>query len=304
VISYQAVGSGAGIEQFLARTVDFAASDAPLTDDQLARAGGPNAALHIPATMRALAISYNLPGLSHALNFTPDVIADIFLGKITSWDDARLSAINPDLALPTLAISVVHRSDGSGTTDVFTDYLSKVSSDWRTAVGRGTTVSWPVGAGGAGNDGVADGIKGSIGGIGYVELAYAQLNGLAVGTVQNSSGAFVEPSIASTAEAATVLSFGLPADLRYSITNAPGRDVYPIAGTTWFLVYADQPDPVKGQQLAQFLWWATHNGQALGADFSYAPLRPELVRRVEEQIFRLQCGGSACYSRGPLSPSA
>ena len=293
-INYQSIGSGGGIQQFLAKTITFGASDAPLTDEQFQRAGGPEKALHIPATMGSEAIIYNLPGVTTSIKLAPDILADMYLGTLTKWNDSRITALNPGISLPDLSIGVVHRSDGSGTTDIFTDYLSKVSDEWKTKVGRGTSVNWPTGIGGQGNEGVTNQVKLTNGGIGYVELAYAKVNKLVYALLKNHDGNFVEPSPETTSAAAAQLATSLPSDLRYSITDSPGANAYPIAGTTWFLVYLDQTDPGKGKTLASFIWWAIHDGQALGKDLFYAPLPPELVTRCEEQIAKMQCGGAAC----------
>jgi phosphate transport system substrate-binding protein len=295
-INYRSIGSGAGIHQFLSRTVDFGASDAPLNQAQLNQAGGPDKALHIPATMGAEAVIYNLPLGTALLKLTPDIVAGIYLGRITNWNDPAIASINPDKSLPNMSILVVHRSDGSGTTYIFTDYLSKVSTAWRTQVGLGTSVVWPKGIGTQGNEGVTNVVALTPGAIGYVELAYAKVNHLQYAQLRNRSGRYVAPSPETATAAAALLGHSLPADLRYSITDAAGVDAYPIAGTTWFLAYVEQKDTAKGRTLAMFMWWATHQGQSLSHDLFYAPLPAELVRVVEEQIKKLRCGGALCYS--------
>jgi phosphate transport system substrate-binding protein len=298
VVNYQPIASRRGIEQFLARTVDFGTTDAALTDDQFDHAGGPNRALHIPAAMGAEALIYNLPGGAAQLRLTPNVVAGIYLGTITRWTDPQIVLLNPGVVLPDVPITVIHRSDGSGTTDIFTDYLSKVSPTWKAKVGRGTSVHWPVGIGSQGNEGVTNQVTLTSGGIGYVELAYARVNHLQYAQLRNRSGQFVAPSTDSTSAAAALVVQSLPEDLRYSITDAPGPNTYPIVGTTWFLAYVDQPDPAKGRAVAKFMWWATHEGQALGQDLFYAPLPIAIVHADEKQIKKLRCGGSPCYSGG------
>lgn len=282
-INYQAVGSGAGIQQMTARTVDFGASDAPMSDSQLQAAPG---ILHIPTVAGAVAISYNLQGVDSGLKMSPDVLSGIYLGQITKWNDPKIVALNPGAKLPDQSIAVVHRSDGSGTTNIFTGYLSAVSPDWKSKVGQSTSVNWPVGLGGQGNPGVAGLVKQTPGAIGYVELAYVIQNKLPFFLMQNQAGEFVEPSIASTQAAATAAFAQTPppADLRISIVNAPGKDSYPIAGFTYMLVYQNQTDPAKGKALVDFLWWATHDGESYAKDLLYVPLTPELTAMDEAKI--------------------
>ena len=248
---------------------------------------------HIPTILGAVVATYNLPGHSK-LRFTPDVLADIFLGKITKWNDARIAAANPGASLPDQAILVVHRSDGSGTTFIWVDYLSKVSSEWEQRVGRGTSVKWPVGLGGKGNEGVAGQVKNTPGALGYVELAYATTNKLPVGEVRNQAGKFVEPTIDSTTAAAASVAKTMPADFRVSLTNAPGDNAYPIASFTWLLVYRDQPDETKGKALVKFLWWMIHDGQKYTTDLLYAPLPPQVVKQIEARL------GEITYQGKPL----
>lgn len=281
-INYQSIGSGAGIRQIIERTIDFGASDAPMTDEQLAAA--PGEILHIPTVIGAVVLAYNVPGVGAGLKLGPEALAGIFLGEIVRWNDPRIARDNPDLALPDSAIVVVHRSDGSGTTHIFTDYLSSVSPTWRQRVGKGTSVDWPVGLGAKGNEGVTGQVKQTPGAIGYVELAYAVQNRLPVAALRNQAGQFAEPTVESATAAAAGAAAQVPPDLRVSIVNAPGADSYPIAGFTYLLVYRDQPDQAKGRALAEFLWWAIHDGQAYASDLHYAPLPAEIVTRVEEKV--------------------
>ncbi len=298
-VNYQSIGSGGGRKNFLDKTVDFGASDAPLNDDQFAQAGGPSKAMHIPLAMGGVVAAYNIPGVTTQLKLTGQVIADIFLLKITTWNDPAISALNPGVTLPNQPIAVVHRSEGSGTTDIFTDYLSKVSDEWKTKVGRGTSVQWPGGIGAQGNEGVTQLVKQTNGAIGYIELSYAKTNNLQYALVKNAAGNFADATAANVAEAAnSLINTSIPADLRYSITNAPGTNAYPISGTVWALVYVDQTDTVKGKVLAYFLWWATHEGQQYSDSLFYAPLPSapgSIVYRAEEQIKRLMCGSSKCF---------
>jgi phosphate transport system substrate-binding protein len=286
--NYQSIGSGGGIKQIMSRTVDFGASDGPMSDEQLKQA--PRPLLHIPTVMGAVVPTYNLPG-GPKLRFTPDVLADIFLGKITKWNDARLASVNPGVSLPDQAIAVVHRSDGSGTTYIWVDYLSKVSPEWQQKVGKGTSVNWPVGLGGKGNEGVAGQVKNTPGALGYVELAYAVKNRLPVGLVRNAAGKFIEPTIESTTAAAAGAAKDMPADFRVSLTNTPGDDAYPIASFTWILVYKDQPDQIKGRAIVNFLWWMSHEGQKFAADLLYAPLPPQVVKQIEARIKEINYQG-------------
>ena len=277
--NYQSIGSGGGIRQVLAGTVDFGATDGPMTDEQLAQAK--TKILHIPTVLGADVPAYNIPGVTEELKFTPELLANIFLGKITSWNDAALGKANPGVNLPNQPIIVIHRSDGSGTTYIFTDYLSKVSPDWKNQVGKGTSVKWPVGLGGKGNEGVAGMIRQMQGSIGYVELIYAVNNKIAYGSVKNAGGQFVKASLDSvTAAAASVKS--MPADFRVSITNAPGKDAYPIASFTWLLIPTPSKDPAKGKIIADFLNWMVDDGQKMTADLAYAPLPESVVAKVKE----------------------
>jgi len=294
-VNYQSVGSGAGQTQLLEQTVDFGASDAPMTDKDMAKSqNGP--ILHIPITIGAEAISYNLssvPADAH-LKFTGPLIADIYLGKITSWDDPAIAKLNPGVSLPHEGITVVHRSDGSGTTAIFTTYLSAVSPGWASRVGASTTVNWPVGVGGKGNEGVAAAVKTTEGAIGYNELAYVLTNTIQYGMVQAKDGQYLLPSL-QTARTDALTFTDIPADLRFYVVNGPGKDAYPITGYSWVLVYQNQHDPNQGKALADLLWWMIHDGQKLSPELSYVPLPSNIVQRDEEQIKKLQCGTGACY---------
>jgi len=279
--NYQSIGSGGGIRQVLASTVDFGASDGPMSDEQLAQAK--TKILHIPTVLGAVVPAYNIPGVSGEVKFTPQALAGIFLGKITSWNDAALTSANPGVNLPNQTIIVVHRSDGSGTTYIFTDYLSKVSSEWQNQVGKGTSVKWPVGLGGKGNEGVAGMIRQMQGSIGYVELIYAVQNKITYGSVKNASGNFVKASLDSvTAAAASAKS--MPPDFRVSITNAPGKDAYPISSFTWLLIPEQSKDKTKGKILADFLNWMVDDGQKMTAQLTYAPLPESVAQKVKNAI--------------------
>jgi phosphate transport system substrate-binding protein len=276
--NYQSIGSGGGIKQVTERTVDFGASDAPMTEAELAKAPGIQ---HVPTVIGAVAVSANVPGVTE-LRLTPEVLADLFLGKITRWNDGRLTALNPGQKLPDAMVTVIHRSDGSGTTAVFTDYLAKVSPEWKARVGAGKSVKWPVGLGGKGNEGVTGLVKATPGAVGYLELAYATQNRLGVAALRNRSGQFVRPSVAGATAAAAEAT--IPPDYRVSITDAPGKDAYPIAAFTYLLVYAQPADPAKGKALGGFLWWAVHEGQKHAAALDYAPLPAALVGRLEATL--------------------
>ena len=290
-INYQSIGSGGGIRQISESTVDFGASDAPMTDEDMAKAkGGP--IFHFPTVVGADVITYNLPGVTQSLQLTGEVIADIFLGKITKWNDARIATLNAGVNLPAGDILVVHRSDGSGTTYVFTDYLTTVSPAWASGPGKGTAIKWPVGIGGKGNEGVAGQVKQTPGSIAYVELAYAKQNNLPVASVKNAAGNFVTPTIESlTAAAAGSLSkFPPNTDYRVSIVNPSDPKAYPIASFTWLLVYQRQADPAKGKKLVDFMRWALTEGEASAAALDYAAIPPELVSRLLERLSLIQVG--------------
>ncbi|CAA9409514.1 MAG: Phosphate ABC transporter, periplasmic phosphate-binding protein PstS [uncultured Phycisphaerae bacterium] len=288
-VNYQGIGSGGGIKQITDRTVDFGATDGPMTDDQLAKAPGP--ILHIPMTLGAVVPIYNLPqAAGKPLVFGGPVLADLFLGRITKWNDPKLAQLNPGVSLPDKAITIVHRSDGSGTTYIFADYLSKVSKDWAAGPGRATTLNWPVGRGAKGNDGVAADVKQNEGSLGYVELIYAANNAIAYGDVQSAAGKPVHATPESVSAAAAAFK-EVPDDLRFSITNPEGDAAYPISSLTWILVYRDQPDAAKGKALLDFLWWATHDGQPMAGALSYAPLPATLVPRIEQKLKSVTAGG-------------
>jgi len=280
-INYQSIGSGGGIRQVLAGTVDFGASDGPMTDDQLSQSKVK--ILHVPTVLGAVVPAYNVPGVGEELKFTPEVIAGIFLGKITNWNDKSIAAANPGVKFPDQPIIVVHRSDGSGTTYIFTDYLSKISSDWQSGVGKGTSVKWPVGLGGKGNEGVAGVIRQMQGAIGYVELIYAVQNKIPYGSVKNAAGTFVKASLESVTSAAGSMK-SMPSDFRVSITNAPGKDAYPISSFTWLLIPAQSKDAAKGKILVDFLNWMVDDGQKMTAALTYAPLPVNVAQQVKAEI--------------------
>ena len=280
--NYQSIGSGGGIKQITAQTVDFGASDKFLSDEELKAA--PGKLLHIPTVMGAVVVTYNIPGVAKGLKLSSEDVADIYLGKITKWNDPKIANDNPKIKLPNQPIIVVHRSDGSGTTSIFTDYLSSVSPDWAKKVGKGASVKWPVGLGGKGNEGVAGQVKTTQYTIGYVELAYAFENKLPFATLKNKSGNFVEPSIKSTSAAAAGAAKSMPADYRISLVNQPGKDAYPIVGFTWLLVYQDQKDKAKGKKLVEFLNWELKHGQKMADKILYAPLPANVARMVEKTI--------------------
>src|SRR3989442_9120536 len=290
-IDYQPIGSGGGIKQIQARTVDFGASDAPMTDAELK--ASPAELIHIPTVLGAVVITYNLSEVSKPLRFSPNVIADIFLGKITKWNDPRIKADNADATLPAADITVVHRAEASGTSFVFTDYLSKVSDDWKQRVGADKSPNWPVGQGGKGNEGVTGQIKQQPNAIGYVELAYAVQNKLPVALIKNASDNFVEPSVDAVTAAAAASAATTPDDLRVSITNANGATAYPISSYTYILVYKEQPDHVKGKALVDILWWGIHDGESFAKDLQYAPLPAEIIKRAEVKISSITAGGKS-----------
>jgi len=282
-INYQSIGSGGGIQQLKAGTVDFGASDAPLSDEE-AKAM-PGQVLHIPTVAGAVVVAYNLPGASKGLRLTPDVVAGIYLGHIKRWNDQRIASLNPGVSLPNLAIAVVHRSDGSGTSYIFTSYLAAVNRAWAVRVGAGKSVDWPIGLGGKGNEGVAGLVKQTPGGIGYMELAYATQNRLPYASIRNRAGKYVEPTLASTTAAVAGAVKAMQRDVRVSIVNAPGEGAYPIAGLTYILVYRAQRDREKGRALGGFLSWAIHDGQKYAPALLYAPL-PEEVMKINERAIK------------------
>jgi len=288
-INYQSIGSGGGIRQVTEGTVDFGASDMPMTDDQLkeAQAKLKTKVVNIPTVLGAVVPAYNIPGVSAELKFTPDVLAGIFLGRISNWNDPAISALNPDVKFPNQEIIVVHRSDGSGTTFVWTDYLSKVNPDWKEKVGSSTSVKWPKGMGGKGNEGVAGLIRQLPGSLGYVELIYAVQNHILYGSVRNSAGVFLKASLEGvTAAAASAPK--MPADFRVSITNAPGKDAYPISTFTWLLIPEQSKDPAKGKILADFLNWMVGDGQQMTTALDYAPLPENVAAKVKETIKQIK----------------
>jgi phosphate transport system substrate-binding protein len=299
-LNYQSIGSGGGIRQFSDGTVDFGGTDAPMSDSAIAAIGGN--VLHIPTVLGAVVAAYNLPDVAQPVKFTPDVLADIFLGKITSWGDARLTSINPGLVLPSQDIIIVHRSDGSGTSFVWTDYLSKVSPEWLQRVGRGTSVNWPVGLGGRGNEGVAATVRQTPGAIGYVELGYALINKMSFGVVRNRSGNWITASLESvTAAAAGAMKEMDPnTDFRVSITDSPGAQAYPAASFTWLLVHKTYTDSAKARALVQFIWWAETDGQAKAPELGYAPLPKELRPWIAARLKTVTAGGRPVW-KGPAA---
>src|SRR5262245_17255903 len=293
-IDYQSIGSGGGIKQLKEQTVDFGASDAPMKDDDLKSA--PGEIVHIPTVLGAVVITYNLEGVSQPLRFSPEVIADIYLGKIKKWNDAKIAADNPGVTVPAGDITVVHRSDGSGTSAVFTDYLSKLSSEWKEKVGSGVSPAWPVGLGGKGNEGVTGQIKNTPNTLGYVELAYAVQNKLPVAQIKNSSGSFIAPSIETVTAAAAASAGTTPDDLRVSITNATGATAYPISSYTYILIFKDQKDAAKGKVLIDFLWWGIHDGEKHATELQYAPLPADIVKRTEAKLNSVTSNGTPVRS--------
>ena len=277
--NYQSIGSGGGQKQILAQTVDFGASDGPMSDDNLAKA--PGKILHIPTVAGADVLTYNLPG-NPKLKFDGPAIVDIFMGKITKWNDPKIQSQNQEVKLPDSDIVVVHRSDGSGTTYIWVDYLSSISPQWEKEVGRNTSVKWPAGLGAKGNEGVAGQVKQLSGTVGYIELAYAKQNHLTYAAVKNAAGNYVLPSIESITEALGTAK--VPADFRFSMVNPPGANAYPIAGATWLLVYEQQKDAEKGKKLVEFLNWALAKGEQMAASLDYAPLPANLQQRVLERV--------------------
>jgi phosphate transport system substrate-binding protein len=289
-VNYQAIGSGGGIRQLINKTVDFGGSDAIMSDEDAKGAAAP--VLHIPICAGAVVLTYNLPG-NPEVKFTSDIIADIFLGKIKKWNDPRMAAQNSGTPLPAMDITVVHRSDGSGTTNIFSDYLAKESKDWKDKVGAGTALNWPAGLGAKGNPGVAGLVKQTPGSIGYVELIYAMQNGMPYGTVQNKKGKFIKPSLPATSAAANI---ALPDDMKVSLTDTTAADGYPISGFTWILVYKDQKygdrTEEKAKTLAALAWWMTHEGQKYVEPMQYAPLSKAAVDKAEKLIKSMTFAGS------------
>ena len=296
-INYQSIGSGGGIRQFTEGTVDFGATDGPMNQSQIDAVGAN--VLHVPTVLGAVVVTYNLPGLGDTrLKFDGSTLVDIFMGRITKWNDKRLAALNPGVKLPDLDVIVVHRSDGSGTTYIFTDYLNKFSREWKDKVGYATSVSWPVGLGGKGNEGVTQQVKQTEGAIGYVELIYALSNGLGYGEIKNSSGKFVVPSLASVTAAAGSAKLPKDTDFRVSITNAPGSEAYPIASFTWLLVHKDGKDAAKAKIVKDFLtWMISPDAQKMAEELNYAPLPSEVVGLIQARLPTLKAAGKALASR-------
>jgi len=292
-VNYQSIGSGGGIQQLTNKTVDFGASDAPLNDEQTGKM--PTPAIHIPVTAGAVVLTYNLPDVKDTLMLTPDVLADIFLGNIKKWNDPKIAAANKNVKLPAMDIVIAHRADASGTSNIFTTYLSKVSKDWETKVGKGSSVNWPVGLGGKGNEGVAGTVKQTPGAIGYVELAYAIQNNMAFAKMQNKAGNFITPSIASVTAAANIT---IPADGKVSLTNTDATDGYPISGLSWVLIYKEQKyndrTADRATKMLKLIWWMTHEGQQYSAALNYAPLSASAVS-VGEALLK-----SATYDGKPI----
>ncbi len=284
--NYQSIGSGGGIKQVIEGTVDFGATDGPMSDEQLAEVKSKQGTdvLHIPTVLGAVVVTYNLDEVGAGLKLPPDVLSAIFMGDITKWNDERIAKVNPGKNLPNKTIIVAHRSDGSGTTFIFTDYLTKVSEAWSSKVGRGTSVRWPVGLGGKGNEGVSGLVKQTPGSVGYVELAYAVKNGLSYAWIQNNAGEFVEPTLESVTAAAAGASNNMPDDLRVSITNSAGKKSYPISGFTWLLVYQTMKDKEKSKALTDFLKWALADGQKYARDLLYAPLPKEVISLCSRKV--------------------
>jgi phosphate transport system substrate-binding protein len=288
-INYQSIGSGGGIQQVKAGTVDFGASDAPLSNQRLKEM--PRPIVHFPTVAGAVVLAYNLPGIATNLQLTPEAVSGIYLGKITMWNDKQIAAANPGLSLPNVPIAAIHRSDGSGTSYIFTSYLAAVSKDWKELVGSNTSVSWPVGLGGKGNEGVAGLVRQVNGAIGYVELAYAKQNRLSVASVRNAAGKFIEPTIESTTAAVNGAAAMLAKDVRTPIVNSAAPDGYPIAGLTFLLVDKQQRDAAKGKAIADFIAWAMTEGEGMAAALDYAPLPASVVKVNQANLASLTFGG-------------
>ncbi|MFQ5766384.1 MAG: phosphate ABC transporter substrate-binding protein PstS [Acidobacteriota bacterium] len=297
-INYQSIGSGGGIRQITEGTVDFGATDGPMNDEELAGVSGD--LIHIPTVLGAVAVVYHLPGLAAPLRLDADALSGIFLNTLKKWDDPRIAALNPGVSLPALPILVIHRSDGSGTTYVLSDYLSSVSPAWSQRIGKGKSLSWPTGLGAKGNEGVSGQVKQMPGAMGYVELAYARQNHLSMAEIRNRSGRFVRPTIAGTTAAAAGAAANLDegTDFRVSIVNAEGAEAYPIASFTWLLLYREQDDPRKGKQLVDFIWWAVHEGEKYAQALDYAPIPDEMVRLIEKKLETVSSGGQGLLAAG------
>ena len=291
--NYQSIGSGGGIKQITAGTVNFGATDAPMTDEEMKKTPGP--ILHIPTALGAVVPVYNLDGVAGGLKLTPDVLAGIYLGKITRWNDPKIAEPNRTVTMPNADIVVAHRSDGSGTTDIFTNYLTAVNAEWRAKVGRGKAVNWPVGIGGKGNEGVAGVVKQTPGSIGYVELAYAKQNRMKVAALLNRGGNFVTPTLEATSAAAAGVAKSMPEDFRVSLVDAPGKESWPVSGLTWILVYRDQKDEARGKAMVRFLKWAIRDGQKMEAALDYAPLPKAVVEKVDQALKQISFKGKSLY---------
>lgn len=296
-INYQSIGSGGGIRQFTEGTVDFGATDGPMNESQIQAVAGN--VLHVPAVLGAVVVTYNLPSLGGAkLKFDGNLLVDIFMGRVNKWNDPKIAALNPGAKLPDIDLVVVHRSDGSGTTYVFTDYLNKFSREWKDKVGYATSVNWPVGLGGKGNEGVTQQVKQVEGALGYVELIYALSNKLPYGQIKNASGSFITPSLETVTSAAAGVKLSKDTDFRVSITNAPGAEAYPIASFTWLLVRKDNKDPAKAKLIKDFLaWMITPDAQKMAAELHYAPLPAPVLTLVAERIPTLKAGGKIIAAR-------
>jgi phosphate transport system substrate-binding protein len=296
-INYQSIGSGGGIRQFTEGTVDFGATDGPMNESQIAAVNGN--VLHVPTVLGAVVVTYNLPSLgSTKLKFDGNLLVDIFMGRVTRWNDTRIAALNPGVKLPNIDLIVVHRSDGSGTTYVFTDYLNKFSREWKDKVGYATSVNWPVGLGGKGNEGVTQQVKQVEGALGYVELIYALSNDLPYGQIKNAAGNFSTPSLESVTAAAAGVKLPKETDFRVSITNAPGAEAYPVSSFTWLLVRKDNKDQAKARLIRDFLaWMITPEAQRMAADLHYAPLPEPVVALIEARLPTLKAAGKAIAGR-------
>ena len=291
-INYQSIGSGGGIRQIIAGTVDFGATDAPMKEDEAKQA--PSKLFHIPATIGAVVVAYNLPEVTSTLKLAPEVLVAIYQGKIKKWNDPKIKADNPEAKLPANEISVVYRTDGSGTTAVFTDYLSKISADWKEKIGAGKSIAWPIGLGAKGNEGVTGQIKTTPYTIGYIERAYASQNKLPMLELKNKSGKFVAPTIEAMSAAADAVE--MPDELFVSLSNAEGEAVYPITSYSYLLVYENAKDPVKGEALAKYVWWGLHDGQKFSKDLDYAPIPAKVLTKVEARLKELRSGDKKLLS--------
>ena len=291
-INYQSIGSGGGIRQIIAGTVDFGATDAPMKEDESKQA--PSKLLHIPATIGAVVVAYNVPEVTSTLKLAPEVLVAIYQGKIRKWNDSKIKADNPDAKLPAAEISVIYRTDGSGTTAVFTDYLSKISPEWKDKIGAGKSIAWPLGLGSKGNEGVTGQIKTTPYTIGYIERAYASQNKLPMVELKNKSGKFVAPTIEAMSAAAD--SVQMPDELFVSLCDADGEGAYPITGYSYLLLYENAKDPVKGEALAKYVWWGLHDGQKFSKDLDYAPIPEKVLSKVEARLKELRSGDKKLLS--------